>query len=73
MKEVRVMNIFGGLSQKQNTISSGGKVSEKISEISRATASEGAVLLVNRQMLPLPAGTKVSVFGRVQVLSLIHI
>lgn len=61
------MNIFGGLSQKQNTISSGGKVSEKISEIARTAASEGAVLLINRQMLPLPAGTKVSVFGRVQV------
>ena len=51
---------------------------EKYTQCARKTAAEGQVLLRNEKgVLPIPAGGRVAVFGRIQShyykLSLIHI
>lgn len=64
---IDAMNIFGGLSQKENEVRADGEITEGMPEIIRASAAQGAVLLKNDDMLPLAKGTKISVFGRVQI------
>ncbi len=60
------MRTFGVLAQDAGHHSTEKVITEGMPELVREVASEGAVLLEN-QILPLKAGTKVSVFGRVQI------
>ena len=61
-----VISQIGGLPQGEGHHNPVKTVMPGMPEILRQVASEGAVLLENR-VLPLADGTKVSVFGRVQV------
>lgn len=61
-----VMRTFGVLAQEAGHHSEEKQVTPGMPEIIREAAAEGAVLLENR-ILPLTEGTRVSVFGRVQV------
>ena len=60
------MRTFGVLAQDSGHYSGEKVISEGMPELIREAAAEGAVLLENR-VLPLKEGTKVSVFGRVQI------
>ena len=63
----KVVSKFNSLSQAEQSRSTAEKVvTEGMPEILRYAASQGAVLLKNKKMLPLKQGTKVSLFGRVQ-------
>ncbi len=61
-----VIGLTGGIPQGEGHHNSVKTVMPGMPEILRQVAAEGAVLLENR-VLPLEKGTKVSVFGRVQV------
>ena len=61
-----VMKLGGGLSQGEEHHNPVKVITPGMPELLRQVAGEGAVLLQNR-VLPLAEGTKVSVFGRVQV------
>lgn len=61
-----VIRMMGGIPQGEGHHSPVKVVTPGMPEILRQVAAEGAVLLENHA-LPLKAGTKVSVFGRVQV------
>ena len=61
-----VIRMMGGIPQGEGHHSPIKVVTPGMPEILRQVAAEGAVLLENR-VLPLKTGTKVSVFGRVQV------
>ncbi len=61
-----VMRTFGVLAQEAGHHSDEKKITPGMPELIREVASEGAVMLENR-ILPLAEGTKVSVFGRVQI------
>lgn len=61
------MKLFGSLSQKENSGGFIGEITEGMPELIRDVAAQGAVLLKNDDMLPLKQGTKLSVFGRVQM------
>ena len=60
------MKMAGALSQDQDHHDPVKTVTPGMPELLRSVAAQGAVLLENRGVLPLAAGTKVSVFGRVQ-------
>ena len=60
------MRTFGVLAQDAGHYSEEKSITEGMPELIREAAAEGAVLLENR-ILPLAEGTKVAVFGRVQV------
>lgn len=60
-----VMHLAGALPQGQGHHNPEKVVTEGMPELLRTVAAQGAVLLENR-VLPLEAGTKVSLFGRVQ-------
>ena len=61
-----VMRTCGVLAQEAGHHSEEKKITPGMPELIREVASEGAVMLENR-ILPLAEGTKVSVFGRVQI------
>ena len=61
-----VMRTFGVLAQDEGHHSEEKIITKGMPELIREVASEGAVLLENK-ILPLKEGTKVSVFGRVQL------
>ena len=61
-----VIRMMGGIPQGEGHHDPNKVVTPGMPEILRQVAAEGAVLLENR-VLPLKSGTKVSVFGRVQV------
>ena len=61
-----VMRACGALAQDAGHHSPEKKITPGMPEIIREVASEGAVMLENR-VLPLKEGTRVSVFGRVQI------
>ena len=61
-----VMRTFGVLAQDSGHHSEEKKITPGMPELIREVASEGAVMLENK-LLPLKEGTKVSVFGRVQL------
>lgn len=61
-----VMRTFGVLAQDAGHHSEEKVITAGMPELIREAAAEGAVLLENR-ILPLAEGTKISVFGRVQV------
>ena len=61
-----VMRTFGVLAQDSGHHSEEKKITPGMPELIREVASEGAVMLENR-ILPLKEGTRVSVFGRVQM------
>ena len=61
-----VMKLGGGLSQGEEHHNPVKVITPGMPELMRQVAAEGSVLLQNR-CLPLKEGTKVSVFGRVQV------
>lgn len=61
-----VMRTFGVLAQEAGHHSEEKKITPGMPELVREVASEGAVLLENR-VLPLSEGTRVSIFGRVQL------
>ncbi len=61
-----VMRACGVLAQDAGHHSDEKVITKGMPELIREAAAEGAVLLENR-VLPLPEGTKVSVFGRVQI------
>ena len=61
-----VIGLTGGIPQGEGHHNPVKTVMPGMPEILRQVAAEGAVLLENR-VLPLKKGTKVSVFGRVQV------
>lgn len=59
--------LFNSLAQDQAHHNPEKTVTPGMPELVRAAAAQGAVLLENRGALPLKPGTRVSVFGRVQV------
>jgi len=61
-----VMRTCGVLAQEAGHHSEEKKITPGMPELIREVASEGAVMLENR-ILPLAEGTRVSVFGRVQI------
>jgi len=61
-----VMRLGGGLSQGEEHHNPVKVITPGMPELLRQVAAEGAVLLENR-VLPLKEGTRVSLFGRVQV------
>ena len=61
-----VMKLGGGLSQGEEHHNPVKVITPGMPELMRQIAAEGTVLLQNR-VLPLKEGTRVSVFGRVQV------
>ena len=61
-----IMRASGALAQDAGHHSPDKKITPGMPEIIREVASEGAVMLENR-VLPLKEGTRVSVFGRVQI------
>lgn len=61
-----VMRTFGVLAQEAGHHSEEKKITQGMPELIREVASEGAVMLENK-ILPLSEGTKVAVFGRVQL------
>ena len=61
-----VMKFGGALSQGEGHHNPEKTITPGMPELLRSVAAQGAVLLENR-VLPLGRGTKVSVFGRVQV------
>ncbi len=58
--------VFNALAQMEAHHNPDKPVTPGMPELLRSAAAQGAVLLENR-VLPLPRGTKVSVFGRVQL------
>lgn len=59
------MKLFTGLSQDQDHHNPVKRVTPGMPELLRSVAAQGAVLLENRA-LPFAAGSRISVFGRVQ-------
>lgn len=72
LKQVIIQNVLkiaNSLSQDNVSTESGPadrETSPEMSALLRRTAAEGAVLLKNEGVLPLSAGSKIAVFGRVQ-------
>lgn len=60
------MRTFGVLAQDSGHYSGEKVITEGMPELLREVAAKGAVLLENR-VLPLDEGTRISVFGRVQI------